>query len=198
MLDAPPAGVYGYVADLAEPDAPAKVMFDVCRDLGVPTVLVNAAGVYRAIDLLETDVAYADEVYAVNVRAPMLLIKELIARHAPAGTAARVVNVASVSGQIGSPDAAYGASKGALIALTRSLGRAFAGAGIRVNAVAPGIVDTDMARRIPADRLASYLGEIPLGRMASAREVADAVLFLLSDQASYLIGTVVDVNGGMA
>ncbi len=151
-----------------------------------------------AHSLLETEITYLDEVYAVNVRAPILLTREMVARNIHAGSAARIVNVASVSGQIGSPDAAYGASKGALIAFTRGAGRAFASSGIRINAVAPGIVDTDMARVIPEDRISSYLSDIPLHRLASPEEVSAAVAFLLSEQASYLVGTVVDVNGGMS
>jgi len=108
-----------------------------------------------------------------------------------------VVNVASVSGQMGSPDPSYAASKGGLIAMTKGLGRAYAAQGIRVNAVAPGIIDTEMAGLIPPDRREQSRRSIPSGRFGAAEEVAAAVAFLLDDESSYMAGTVLDVNGGL-
>ncbi|GAA4011334.1 beta-ketoacyl-ACP reductase [Allokutzneria multivorans] len=192
---APSTADSSHIVDLRSPDVFSDLLDDVEARLGRVTGLVNAAGLYRAVALPETTSDYAADVMAVNVTAPIMLCREVISR---AGGGVSIVNVTSVVGRIGSHDPCYGASKGALISLTKGLASSYGKSGVRVNAVAPGVIETGMARSIPAERLERYLETIPAGRLGEGREVASVIGFLLSEEASYVNGTVVDVNGGLA
>ena len=109
-----------------------------------------------------------------------------------------IVNVTSVVGETGNTgQAAYSASKAGLIGLTKSVARELASRNIRVNAVSPGLIDTEMTARISAEARARMLEQIPLARLGDPSEIANAVLFLASDEASYITGEVLRVNGGM-
>ncbi|HEV2633900.1 MAG TPA: SDR family oxidoreductase [Actinocrinis sp.] len=197
VAEADPAASGALAADLADPAAIEQLFQTIEKEHGLPGVLINNAGVYDARDFLDYTPADYRRVFDVNVGAAFFCTQELSRRLIAADRPGSVVNIASISGQSGSPDAAYGASKGAVIALTHSLGRALAAHRIRVNAVAPGIIDTPMAARIPADRAEDYRDRIPLGRFGSAAEVADAVRYLASPAAAYITATVLDVNGGL-
>jgi 3-oxoacyl-[acyl-carrier protein] reductase len=106
--------------------------------------------------------------------------------------------MASVVAELGNPgQTVYGASKAALIGLTKTLAREYASRGITVNAVAPGFIDTDMTRNLSDEAKKYMTGQIPLGRIGSPEDVANAVLFLSSDEAGYITGQVLRVNGGM-
>jgi 3-oxoacyl-[acyl-carrier protein] reductase len=108
------------------------------------------------------------------------------------------VNIASVVGVTGNPGQVnYAAAKAGLLGFTKSLAREVASRGITVNAVAPGFIDTDMTRALTAEQRATLQGQIPMGRLGSAEDVAAAVLFLASPQASYITGETLHVNGGM-
>ena len=147
-----------------------------------------------------------NQVMAVNVSAPFFLIREAF-RHMPADGTASIVNLLSITAKLGTggaPDAlfppflpstaAYAASKAALQNLTASLSRELAGHRIRVNGVAPGFVQTPMMGEVPPE--GPLLDQVPMHRFARPEEIADAVAFLVSDQASYITGTSLDVNGG--
>jgi NAD(P)-dependent dehydrogenase (short-subunit alcohol dehydrogenase family) len=196
-VQAPAAGCRQthWAVQLADPVAVATAFHDVAAALGEPSVLVNNAGRYLARDFLDTTPEELDEVLGANVKSAFFCSQVFARRSAPGPRA--IVNVASISGQTGSPDAAYGSSKGALIALTKSLAGVLASYGIRVNAVAPGIVRSPMSERIPPDRQAHYLEGIPLGRFGRPDEVAAVIAMLASPAAGYLTGAVVDVNGGL-
>ncbi|GAB4102732.1 SDR family oxidoreductase [Micromonospora taraxaci] len=192
-----PAAYASLVADVAVPEQVEQLFARINERYGQPTVLVNNAGVYHARDFLDYDPKTYAQVLDVNLGAAFFCTQSFVRALIAAGRPGTVVNVASISGQSGSPDAAYGASKGACIALTHSLGRALAEHHIRVNAVAPGLVDTPMAARIPAERRDDYRARIPAGRFGSPAEVAAAVAWLAGPESSYVTASVMDVNGGL-
>ncbi len=169
--------------------------------------LVNAAGIIRLTALDAVSEEDWDAIMAVNAKALFFLCQAFVPRLQAGGA---VVNVASSAGKTGSTHeaAAYGASKAAVLSLTRSFAHAYAGRGVRVNAVCPGLVDTPMndavlegiapLRGIGQDELQrSRIGMVPLGRLADPREVAEVIAFLLSDAASYMTGQSVNVTGGL-
>jgi 3-oxoacyl-[acyl-carrier protein] reductase len=160
--------------------------------------LVNAAGVLQLGRIGDVSDADWDRVVGVNLRGTFLLCRELIPLLEQAGRAA-VVNIASVSGRTKSiySSPSYVASKGGIIGLTMTLAAQHAALGVRVNAVAPGIIDTPMLDVYTAEQRQQACAGIPLGRTGSAAEVADVIVYLLSEQASYVLGQTINVNGGL-
>lgn len=166
-------------------------------DYGDLHALVNNAGVFlgRSWDDVTDD--ETSLTLGVNLRAPLLL-STLFAKNAIArGLKASIVNVASVAGREPGHDIVYAASKAALLQATRGLGRQLAGQGIRVNAVAPGVIEGPMADRIPEPGRSAYRQRTPMQRFADPAEIANVISFLLSADASYITGAVIDANGGL-
>ena len=180
------------ISDLSE-------AFDAAVDrFGVPYALINNAGVYQAKSWDQQSAEDFDLTLAVNSKAPFLLSK-LFAQYAiKAKSSGVIVNISSVSATLGSIDVAYAASKAALNMVTKSLAKSLAAHNIRVVSVSPGPVETDMAARIPEERQKSYKEAIPLKRFAQPSEISNVVCFLLSEEASYLTGTEIRVDGGLA
>jgi 3-oxoacyl-[acyl-carrier protein] reductase len=160
-------------------------------------VLVNNAATIRdQFFLLQSDSEDA-EVIATNLNGTMACIRAALPGMLRARRGA-IVNVASVAGLSGSPgQASYAASKGGIIALTRTLARELAGRGVRVNAVAPGLFDAGMAQRMDHRAREAHLELLPMGRLGRSEELASAVAFLASDEASYITGQTLVVDGGM-
>jgi NAD(P)-dependent dehydrogenase (short-subunit alcohol dehydrogenase family) len=187
-------------ADLREPDAAADTAARALGALGSVDILVNNAAAAARLATTDTDAAIIDEMLAVNVRAPLLLIAALI----PAMTERRrgsIINMSSVSGLIGTPRrAAYAASKGAIDAATRSLAIELGPMGIRVNSVAPGVVDTALwASNKKVDGVIEAVENLtPLRRRAEPADIADVITFLSSDAARFITGETISVDGGMA
>ncbi len=187
-------------ADLAQPDTAAELIADVLEQAGRLDVLVNNAGIYDPHPPLEAGAAeWLDKwrrTLAVNLLSPAVLCYAAAAAMAKQG-GGRIVNIGSRGAFRGEPDApGYGASKAGLHAMSQSLALALAPKGVLVYAVAPGWVETDMAR----DYLASAAGEAikaqsPLGRVAQPEEIAETVCFLASSEAEFLTGSILDVNG---
>lgn len=187
-----------YHADLAEPSRAGKLFAAALKD-GPMHAIVNNAGVYMPISFAEAgDAAFAanhHRTFAVNFESPMYLMRAAV-KHFAAQGSGKVLNIASRVGFRGEGGAAlYAASKSALINLTRSLAVELAPKNIQLFAVAPGWVDTAMAREGMEDRLPSILEGIPLGRMATPEDVAGVAAYLLSPEAEYLSGVAIDVNG---
>jgi 3-oxoacyl-[acyl-carrier protein] reductase len=164
---------------------------------GALDILVNNAGVTRDKLLLRMDESDWSEVLAVNLTGAFHFAKGA-ARQMVRQKRGRIVNITSVIGQIGNAGQAnYAASKGGLIAFTKSLAKELAPRGITVNAIAPGFIETAMTQVLTPAVRDKLLGDIPLARFGTPDDVADAALFLASDHAGYITGQVVNVDGGM-
>lgn len=169
----------------------------VSKEFGLIRVLVNNAGVYSAKSYLDTELADFDRTFNVNVRAPFFLSKEVAKRIGDAGGGGNIVNVASIVAKTGSPVSDYGASKAALANLTRAIAKPLGQWGIRVNAVAPGFINTALTERVSDQRRRELLDGSGLQRAGEPQEIAAVVAFLVSDAASYVTGTVVEADGGV-
>lgn len=166
---------------------------------GGVAVLINNAGIAANRPTLELDAAAWDHAMAVNLRGAFLMAREAGRRMVAAG-AGVILNIASMYGVVAAPERlAYCVSKAGLVMMTKALAIEWAHAGVRVNAVAPGYVDTDMVRELAAaGRLdvAALQRRTPMGRLTDPEEIADAAMFLCSDQARYVTGQVLGVDGG--
>jgi 3-oxoacyl-[acyl-carrier protein] reductase len=183
--------------DVADPAACAAAVDEVVGAFGGLHVLVNNAGI--AVDQLVMRLKDDDwqRQLDVNLTGAFNLIRAAT-RPMMKAKGGAIVNLTSVVGEMGNAgQAAYAATKAGLIGLTKSVARELASRNIRVNAVAPGFIDTDMTAGLPEAARATMLNNIPLARLGTAREVADAVAWLASERASYVTGEVVRVNGGM-
>lgn len=185
--------------DLSDPATPARVVTEVIAAHGRIDVLVNAAGISPVwARAEETTVEDWDAILATNVRSAFLL-SQCAGREMLARGAGSIVNVASIGALVALPRlVAYCAAKAALVALTKVLAVEWAGRGVRVNAVAPGYVETDMTSGLMGHaRLGpELLAMTPLGRLGHPVEIADAVAFLASSQAGFITGAVLAVDGG--
>jgi NAD(P)-dependent dehydrogenase (short-subunit alcohol dehydrogenase family) len=189
-------------ADSSCPDETAAFFAAVDRELGRVTALVNNAGITGPISRIEAlDPAALDQVLGINVKGCFLALREAILRMATdlGGSGGAVVNVSSRASEIGGANewVHYAASKGAVDTFTIGASRELAPRGIRVNAVNPGLIDTDIhAKAGVPDRAERFKPMIPMGRSGSAEEVADVILWLLSEQSSYVTGALVPIGGG--
>ena len=178
--------------------APARALVDAAalRLGGLDAVVVNH-GIWKHAPIATMTDAQWDETIAVNLTSAWAVCQQAARHLVPQGRGA-IVTIASTAGQRGEAEYAhYAASKGGLIALTRSLAAELAPSGVRVNGVAPGWVETDMTREaLAAPEAVPSVARIPRGRPGTPEEIAAAVVFLASDRASYLFGEVLSVNGG--
>ncbi len=186
-------------ADLGAPETPATVASQALDALGSVDVLVNSAATAARLATVDTDATLIDALLAVNVRAPLLLIAALVPSMLDR-SAGSIVNLSSVSGLVGTPRrAAYAASKGAIDAMTRSLAIELGPSGIRVNSVAPGVVDTALwaKNKVIPGVVETIEGQTPLRRWASPEDIADVIVFLASDAARFVTGETIAADGGM-
>ena len=186
-----------YKFDVADPVACAGAVERIVTEQGHIDVLVNNAGI--AIDGLLVRIKDDDWKRQLDVNLTgMFNLCKAVTRPMMKQRSGAVINLTSVVGETGNAgQTAYAATKAGIIGFTRSLARELASRNIRVNAVAPGFIDTDMTRAMAEAGRAKLLDDIPLGRLGTAPEVAQAVAFLASDRAAYVTGQVLRVNGGM-
>jgi len=190
--------VLTFAVDVTD-EAAVETLFDeVVEKTGRIDILVNNAGITRDDLLLRMDADQWDLVMAVNLKGTFLMTKHA-SRYMVRQKYGRIVNMASVSGLVGNPGQAnYSASKAGVVGFTRTVARELARKNVCCNAIAPGFIDTDMTRVLPEKAKENALAAIPLGRMGTAEEVGRAVCFLASDEAAYITGHVLPVDGGMA
>lgn len=192
-----------FQADMADPEA-VKAMFAFCDErFGPPAVLVNNAGIIgRASRMADLDDETLDRTFRVNVFGPVYCIREAIPRmsRAKGGAGGVIVNISSIAATLGSPGeyVHYAASKAAVDTLTVGLSKELGPEGIRVNCVQAGTADTEIhaSSGNPA-RPAKVAATAPLGRVATPRDIAEAIVWLASDKAGYATGAVLRVGGGL-
>jgi 3-oxoacyl-[acyl-carrier protein] reductase len=188
------AAVYGSVADSATATAIAQSVMSRHKRLDI---LVNNAGILRDKLIGMISDVEIDELFGVNVIG-MIKITQLAARIMARRKSGTIVNVSSIVGRRGnSGQTVYSATKSAVIGATFSAAKELAPANIRVNAIAPGLIDTSMVKSIPEDKRKTLEQRIAMGRVGSPQDVANVILFLASDLSSYVTGQVIGVDGGL-
>ena len=187
-------GVVAVKCDVKDEESVQNAVAFAKKRFGKIDILVNNAGISKSgllIDMTEQDF---DDIFDVNTKGVFLVTKAVLPDMLSRGSGA-IVNVSSIWGEQGaSCETIYSASKAAVIGLTKALAKEVAPMHVRVNAVAPGAVDTDMMKCYTSDEIKAICEEIPLGRLANPEEVADAVLFLAENE--YITGATLAVNGG--
>lgn len=187
----------GLPLNVVDAESVAAFIEKVLSDYGAPLILVNNAGITKDNILMRMSDDEWFDVINTNLSAIYRLSKACL-RGMMKARWGRIVNISSVVGQMGNAGQTnYSATKAGVMGFTRSLAKEIGSRNITVNAVAPGFIDTDMTKDLPAEQKQAMLSVIPLGRLGQPEEIARVVGFLCSDDASYITGETVHVNGGM-
>lgn len=188
------AGFELNVTDAAQTDS---VLTQITQQFGDVAILVNNAGITRDNLLLRMKDDEWDDIFATNLKSVYRLSKAVM-RGMMKARGGRIINIGSVVGSTGNPGQTnYAAAKAGLIGFSKSLAREIGSRNITVNCVAPGFIDTDMTKALTDEQRKALVGQIPLGRLGQATDVAAAVIFLASPAAGYITGATLHVNGGM-
>lgn len=188
----------GYKSDAADYASSEQLAADVLKEFGTVDICVNNAGISRDNLLLRVTPEQWDEVMHANLKSVYNLTRQVIKPMMKARTGS-IINLSSVVGVMGNPgQSAYSASKAGIIGFTKSIAQELGSRNVRVNAIAPGFVETDMTHYLnDGDGGGKWLHKIPLGRFAKPEEVANVALFLASDMSSYVTGQVISTCGGI-
>ncbi len=186
------------VSDLSDSESVQNLVSQVTDLAGKVDILVNNAGLTKDNLAMRMKEDEFDLVLDVNLKAPFLLSKAVM-RGMMKARWGRIINISSIVGVMGNPGQAnYCASKAGIIGMSKSLAQELATRNITVNCVAPGFIESDMTAVLPDDQKEALLSGIPQGRMGKPEDIANAVLYLASDEASYMTGQTLHINGGMA
>ncbi len=186
--------VFGDVTKLSDCE---NVIKKAVAAFGKVDIVINNSGITKDNLIMRLKEEDFDQVIDVNLKGTWNMCKS-VTRHMMKNRAGRIINISSVVGIMGNAGQSnYVASKAGIIGLTKSLSKEFGSRNITVNAVAPGFIETKMTEVLPEDVRENYMKQIPLGRFGSAKDVAEACLFLASENANYITGQVISVNGGM-
>lgn len=181
--------------DVSDQDAVKKAIMQIKKEQGYLDTLVNNAGVMKDALIGTVTKPLVDSIYKVNVFAMMDLL-QWAAKLMQKRKQGSIINLSSIVGITGNPgQLVYSSTKGAVISMTKTAAKELAPYHIRVNAIAPGMIDTDMMRSVGEKHLAHHLSNIPFGRLGEPREIGDVCVFLASQMASYLSGQIIAVDG---
>ncbi len=187
----------GLVLNVNRPDSIKSVLEEIKSTFLAPTILVNNAGITRDNLLMRMKEEEWDEVINTNLSSMYRLSKACL-RDMVKSKAGRIINISSVVAMTGNAGQTnYAAAKAGIIGFTKSLAQEVAARGITVNAIAPGFIETDMTRELSEVQHNTLLKQIPLGRMGNVQDIASTVSFLASDNAAYITGETINVNGGL-
>jgi len=189
--------VESHKVDVSSYEEVRKIFDEIFSRLGQVDVLINNAGITRDTFLMKMSEQDWDQVLNVNLKSVFNCTQAVI-RPMVKQRKGHIVNISSVVGQIGNPGQAnYSASKAGIMGFTKTVAKEVASRGIKVNAVAPGFINTEMTKGLPEKVRNYFLSQIPMGRMGDPNEVAEVVFWLCSEAASYITGQVIHVNGGL-
>ncbi len=196
-LDSAGVNGRGMVMDVTAQESIDAVLAEMKQAFGMPTILVNNAGITRDNLLMRMKDEEWQAIIDTNLSSVFRLSRACL-RAMSRARRGRIINIASVVGAMGNAGQTnYAAAKAGIIGFTKALARETGARGITVNTIAPGFIDTDMTRGLPDEHKQALLGQIPLGRLGQAQEIAAAALFLASPGAAYITGETLHVNGGM-
>lgn len=188
---------FGYKVDVSKKNQVDQLVKSVEKDLGTVDVLINNAGITKDNLLVRMTEEDWDSVIDVNLKGAFLTTKA-VSRSMMKKRYGKIINISSVVGVMGNPGQAnYSASKAGLIGFTKSMAKELASRGIRVNAIAPGFIRTDMTDSLSEDVKEAMLSHIPLGYFAEPEEVSNLVQFLAGNESDYITGQVIQIDGGM-
>ncbi len=188
---------FSYQADVSEFEQARSLVDHAVEAYGTIDILVNNAGITRDQLLLRMSEEDFDLVVKTNLKGTWNMVK-LVTPLMAKNRFGRIINIASVTGLVGNAGQVnYAASKAGIIGLTKSVAREFAKRNVTANAIAPGFIETRMTERLPSEIKEKYLKDIPLGRYGTPEDIANAVVFLASDEASYITGQTMNVDGGL-
>jgi 3-oxoacyl-[acyl-carrier protein] reductase len=183
--------------DVTDDGAVERAFARISAELGPVDILVNCAGVVRDTHIMFLEASEWDRVIDVNLRAAYTCVRAVV-RGMLLRRSGRIVNISSPSARLPlRGQTAYAASKAGIEGFTRALSRDLAPKGVLVNAVSPGLIETDMLKEMPSETRAALLTAVPMGRLGTPREVAELVAFLVSDAAGYITGQIIGVDGGL-
>jgi acetoacetyl-CoA reductase len=189
-------GIATYKFDVADFDQCAESVARIVADLGPVDILVNNAGITRDGTMHKMDFEQWNAVIQTNLSSCFNMCRAVI-DGMRARNFGRIVNIGSVNGQAGQyGQVNYAAAKSGIHGFTKALAKESAAKGITVNAVAPGYVETDMVRAVPQNVLEKIIATIPVGRLGTAEDIAHAVMFLVDEEASFITGSTISINGG--
>ena len=183
--------------DVTDNEQVSNLVKDIGKDFGSVDILVNNAGITRDNILLRMKEDEWEDIINTNLSSIYKMSKSVL-RGMIKNRSGRIISITSVVGAMGNAGQSnYGAAKAGIIGFTKSLAREVGVRGVTVNAIAPGFIETDMTDSLPDEQKEALAGQIPMGRLGTADEVAQSVLFLAGDGGSYITGQTLHVNGGM-
>ncbi|MDA3813563.1 MAG: 3-oxoacyl-[acyl-carrier-protein] reductase [Candidatus Cloacimonetes bacterium] len=187
----------GFTADVTNSQEIASIFKEIHNEFGKIDILINNAGITKDGLLMKMKESDWDAVININLKGTFICTQK-VSRYMLKSRSGVIINIASVIGLIGNAGQAnYAASKGGIIALTKSSAKEFASRNIRVNAIAPGFIKTEMTDKLPQEVIDNYLAAIPLSCMGTVRDVANLCIFLASEEAGYITGQTIQVDGGL-